>query len=412
MKNKRIIMLLLLCIIALTPIVFAEAGEITLTVEDSTGFPIMGATVESTSVPEEQSELSGTTGFLGQITFQDLILGEYTFNVTMDGYVTATVTIQVDEATAYEETVTLLDEDDVDEFGEITLTIEDLDGSPIVDATVESTSVPEEQSELSGTTGSDGQVTFQDLILGEYTFNVTMEGYVTETVTIQVDEVTVYAETVTLSSVDEFGEIRIAVEDTDGSPISGALVESTSVPDGQDVLSGTTDADGMIRFQDLILGSYTFNVSMDGYVTATVTIQVDEATVYEETVTLLDEDIEFGEITLTVEDTDGAPIVGATVESTSVPEEQSELSGTTDSDGQVTFQVLILGSYTFDVSMDGYLTDTVTIQVDEFTVYEETVTLETAPIDVDAPDWTTWLLIGAVIIAVVAVVAYWMRSRR
>jgi hypothetical protein len=61
------------------------------------------------------------------------------------------------------------------------------------------------------------------------------------------------------------GDILISVQDLDGNPISGASVISTSQPDGQSALSGTTDITGYVAFENVKAGSYTIRVNKTGY---------------------------------------------------------------------------------------------------------------------------------------------------
>jgi len=74
--------------------------------------------------------------------------------------------------------------------------------------------------------------------------------------------------------------LNIYVKDTDGNPIAGATVSSTSQPSGQTALSGTTDVNGLVRFSGVLKGSYTITASKTGYEekTWTVTVTAGQAT--------------------------------------------------------------------------------------------------------------------------------------
>jgi len=58
--------------------------------------------------------------------------------------------------------------------------------------------------------------------------------------------------------------------------ISGATVVSTSVPYGQSALIDTTDDDGYAKWRNILPGSYTFEVSKDGYQPSGTTVTVEE----------------------------------------------------------------------------------------------------------------------------------------
>ena len=61
-------------------------------------------------------------------------------------------------------------------------------------------------------------------------------------------------------------KIMIYVKDSDGKPISGAGVTSTSQPSGQSTLTGTTGSEGYVAFEDVKEGSFIFHASAKGYV--------------------------------------------------------------------------------------------------------------------------------------------------
>ena len=55
--------------------------------------------------------------------------------------------------------------------------IEDYDGNPLSNATVSSTTQPTGVSMLVGRTNSTGYVTFTNVTVGQYSFNITKDGY-------------------------------------------------------------------------------------------------------------------------------------------------------------------------------------------------------------------------------------------
>jgi len=61
--------------------------------------------------------------------------------------------------------------------------------------------------------------------------------------------------------------LKILVKDAKGDPINGASIFSTSIPDGQSSLSGTSGSDGSVTFSEVKPGSYTFQASKSEYVT-------------------------------------------------------------------------------------------------------------------------------------------------
>lgn len=83
-----------------------------------------------------------------------------------------------------------------------------------------------------------------------------------------------------------------------------------------------------------------------------------------------------GSLKITVKDKDGKPIDGASVASTSQPAGQSSLSGTTGSDGSVTFSGVKAGSYGFQITKSGYAKGTGTVTAVDGQTSELTITLQ------------------------------------
>jgi len=80
--------------------------------------------------------------------------------------------------------------------------------------------------------------------------------------------------------------LKIIVKDENGDPISGATVSSTSRPNSQQTLSGTSGADGSVLFSDLESGSYTFQASKSDYVSKSGSVSAKAGETTELTITL------------------------------------------------------------------------------------------------------------------------------
>jgi hypothetical protein len=72
------------------------------------------------------------------------------------------------------------------------------------------------------------------------------------------------------------GSIRINVTDENGSPIVSALITSIILPVSQSNIKATTDSTGTCFILEARLGSYTFNVSKNGFNVKTVSVFVSE----------------------------------------------------------------------------------------------------------------------------------------
>jgi FtsP/CotA-like multicopper oxidase with cupredoxin domain len=84
-----------------------SVGSIKITIRDSSGNPVQGATVSSTSTPGGQATLTGDTGSDGVITFNDVSPGSYTIQASKSGFTTQIVTAAVKAGETQDTSVTL-----------------------------------------------------------------------------------------------------------------------------------------------------------------------------------------------------------------------------------------------------------------------------------------------------------------
>ena len=216
------------------------------------------------------------------------------------------------------------------------------------------------------TTGGDGKYSdsYTPTAAGSWAVEASWAGnaqYAGESSTTQT--VTVSQPTVTT------GGINVKVIDVNGGPIVGASVSSTSTPSGQSTLTGVTESDGSMAFTGVSPGSYNFDANVPGYVKNSGTVSVTAGSTVDLSITLQVQPT--GGIKLTVLDSGGKPIVGASVSSG-----QAALSGVSGSDGSITFTDVAVGSYTLQASMTGYVANTVTATVTSGSTTSSSITLQ------------------------------------
>jgi uncharacterized membrane protein len=90
---------------------------------------------------------------------------------------------------------------------------------------------------------------------------------------------------ITVNPLVPKGSIHVYVKDTGGSPVAEASVSSTSQPAGISSLSGTADQQGLVVFEDVLTGSYTFRAEKPDYETNSTEVvvlagQTIDATIY------------------------------------------------------------------------------------------------------------------------------------
>ena len=160
---------------------------------------------------------------------------------------------------------------------EITAHVTD-DSSAIAGATVQFTSnnngsfsqTQESQAGYYTTTFTAGS--FQHTTTCTITATVTKTGYENVTGTVQITVVPPTAQTPTettqtnsTNNAVASPQLRFRVLDGAGGFVSGATVVSVSQPTGVNALSGVSDSSGYVIFKDMKNGSYTFQVTKDGF---------------------------------------------------------------------------------------------------------------------------------------------------
>ena len=173
----------------------------------------------------------------------------------------------------------------------------------------------------------------------------------------------------------ETGNLYIYVKDSNNNPISGATVQSASQPSGQSQLTGTTDTNGYIAFDNILAGSYAVEAFKSGYITSTKSVTVTADQTRTETMTLQIREI--GDLLVFVEDSNNDPITGANITSTSQPSGATALNGVTDSAGYATFLNMVPGDYFILVSKTGYDSASKQVTVETEKVATSTVLLQT-----------------------------------
>jgi parallel beta-helix repeat protein len=156
------------------------------------------------------------------------------------------------------------------------LVVKDAQGQPMQGANVTSSTQPSGQVSLSGSTGTDGVASFNDVSPGVYTFMVSKSGYTPSSGFATGLEGNTTEVVVTLQVAPPNGKLTITVKDNGGAVISGATVSSTSQPSGQLTISGTTGEAGQVTFNGIQLGSYTIQATKSGYDSNSVQCEVTQ----------------------------------------------------------------------------------------------------------------------------------------
>ena len=105
-------------------------------------------------------------------------------------------------------------------LGNLTITVRDPDGSPLSGVEVRSTTTPSGQPPLNGTTASDGATLFQGLQTGDYTFEASKSGFISNTTSTRVPQGETIEISMTLEAEPEPEERR----GIPGFPVASTIV--------------------------------------------------------------------------------------------------------------------------------------------------------------------------------------------
>lgn len=170
------------------------------------------------------------------------------------------------------------------------------------------------------------------------------------------------------------GTMSITCQDELGNPIEDANVVIGSVHSGEHVLSLQSNNEGVAVFNDIRISDYFIFISKDGYEDAENEVTIDEG---EMEILILSLQAKTSNLKVHVVDPSGEPVVGVLIISTSQPIGQSVLNRQTDSEGNVNFEDIRWGNYTFQISKEGFENSTVDKEIEYQTIYHLSATLDT-----------------------------------
>ena len=219
--------------------------DFTVLAKDSiTGNPISGATVNV----EGPETYSGSTGADGKIKFPSIQAGEYNVSVSASHYYQNSTKYTLTFNSQYDVKLTPIVHD-------LTVLVKDsVTGDIITGASVQ-VAGPETRSD---STGGDGKVNFVGLREGDYTVTVSATGYYTN---VFAYSFTADAELEVPLTLIVYNLTVLVKNAVSGDPIPGATVQIV----GPESRTGTTQADGKVKFLALKPGNYNVTVSASGF---------------------------------------------------------------------------------------------------------------------------------------------------
>ncbi len=135
------------------------------------------------------------------------------------------------------------------------------------------TITPTSGSSRTVTTGEDGEAFFGYLPTGQYAVTIEKTDYIFDTAALS----SISVQSDLLTSIVAYGQepssVTVTVESEPGAPLNGATVTLTS--SAGTVLTATSGANGIARFENLIVGTYQVAARFAGRSTARTQVNVD-----------------------------------------------------------------------------------------------------------------------------------------
>lgn len=234
------------------------------------------------------------------------------------------------------------------QIGSAVITVRDNSGSPVSGATISTTIGGQPVTQV---TNSQGEVSFMGIASGQYSYSASKAGFYAPTPT---SSFSIGRGTTTTGNyfLFQYGSIKVKVT-CNGAPVAGAGIDKYYNYKTERL---NTDANGYAVFRNLVLGSYGFIASKNGYVSSTMASGTPVGG-QEITVPVAITQLGSAKVKVTSE---GAPVAGANV---SVPWYSTIMTQVTDAAGFATFTNLVPGNHVFTVSKTDYTNATATATI-------------------------------------------------
>ena len=359
------------------PIVLvANGGTFKGSVSTYDGKGVTGATVLLTSNAGTESYFTGVASD-GTFTISNIVPGNYTYTISMDGYSPYTGSAMISAATVYEITAELqgglgavsgkIFLEGVDVYSGITVTLVNLNDSSIT---------------YTETTRDDGSFDITGIEEeGSYQVRVSCSGYMSnnsETVSVQIGRVAVVKD-ITLSSVH--AEVRGTVLLEGAATHEGTLL---LLRNDTNQYTSTTSTDGSFIITGVVPGTYTLLASKSGY-NSKESIEFSVEPSSDKTIDSMALEIGVRSITGSVELELTDDYSGVLVTATNLEDSSNITSAITNSAGTFSLAGLVPGEYLISISKPGYRTMTLeTVNVIE----SQPITLDKVRMEIERGEIT------------------------
>ena len=261
-------------------------------------------------------------------------------------------------------------------------------GKSLESASIDSIIRPEHQNSILLVSGADGEAEIAPLYNGNYLFKIEKDGYMIRTIELWLDKDEARYEEISL--VKTKINLFITLTDSSGFPLDGVTVESISQPENQNQIRGICDEEGVIVFDKIVPGTYSFK-ALGRNVLSVFEVETDQETSF--TVQIETQCELFG----TILDSDGIFLNEISVVSIAYPEGQEPLNVTCN--GVFNFSGLLPGSYLLRFKKNGYESVNKAVYLSGYVSYELRIVMFKPVMRIDARVIVLSMFIGFVLIA-------------
>ncbi|MEA1994017.1 MAG: carboxypeptidase regulatory-like domain-containing protein [Euryarchaeota archaeon] len=255
-------------------------------------------------------------------------------------------------------------------------------------------------------TSANKGFTLGDVPPGSYYVKIELQGYKTFISSVFSVKPQERYNLETLQIETQKGSLTVVVQDGDGNKLNAAV----RVLRGDELIEEKTAENGEVTFQ-LIGGSYTVEASLEGYEKGTGTVDVFGGKTVSKNVVLTAESTtttppppETGGLKVTVTDDEGNPVPNVNIFV------DNEMKGETDENGTVTMEDIPVGEHQIRLTKAGFADKSFTKTVAAGQTIEEST--EISKEEVSKPGRPLWHYVVAVVILIVAVLFYLVKTKR
>jgi hypothetical protein len=319
-------------------------------VTDSLSGNALAGAIVSLGTQYGQSAIRDTAGTDGSYTLSGVASGNQRITASLTGYTSKTITVNVTSSSPVTQNITLFKPITTTVSGKVT---DSITGKALARVSV---NIGSGQTIRRATTDTSGSYSISGVAGGSQTITASLTGYISKSVTVNITSSTPVTQNIALNAIVETSVKGKITDSISGEAVSGVVV---LIGTGMRALRDTTGSDGSYAFDSVLSGPQTISVSKNGYLPKTITVSLSGTpNVQDIAINKIVATTVVGKVTDSVS---GAALKGAIVRL--IGSGLNSRRDTTGTDGAYSFDSVMSGSQTLQVSLAGYITKSVTVTV-------------------------------------------------